>query len=140
MTKELFHISLTRNEIAAPEIACNPTRGARVAFSGIVRDSENGEPIDGILYSAYEEMAQPLLEEMAAAGRRRFPKHGLWLEHRLGFVPAGEPSVHILVTTPHSAEAFEISRWYLDQVKTRLPIWKEPHAAKSDHSSLKFTS
>jgi molybdopterin synthase catalytic subunit len=30
------------------------------------------------------------------------------------------------VRTKHSAEAFEMCRWYLMEIKTRVPIWKKP--------------
>ena len=136
MAKELFHISLTKNALRFPTDHGNTVCGAHVAFSGIVRGLEGTAPIEGIFYSAYEEMAQPLLEEIASEGRARFPSHGLWIEHRLGFVPAGEPSLHILVTTPHSAEAFQTTQWYLHEIKTRLPVWKEPRFTGSTRRPL----
>lgn len=131
MSKELFHISLTHNRLEIPALPGNTECGAHLAFSGVVRGMEGGKLIDGILYSAYEEMAKPLLEQIAAEGRARFTDHGLWIEHRLGFVPAGEPSLYLLVTTAHSPEAFEITRWYLHEIKTRLTVWKEPRFTES---------
>ena len=136
MSKELFHISLTQNALSLPTDPGNTRRGAHVVFSGVVRGMEEKQPIEGIFYSAYEEMAGPLLETIAAEGKERFPAHGLWIEHRLGFVPSGEPSLNILVTTTHSAEAFEISRWYLHEIKTRLTVWKEPRFSNSAQPTL----
>jgi molybdopterin synthase catalytic subunit len=135
MSKELFHISLTQNPLSFPTDTGNTRRGAHMAFSGVVRGIESEQPIDGIFYSAYEDMAGPLLDQIATEGKERFSTHGLWIEHRLGFVPAGEPSLNILVTTTHSAEAFEISRWYLHEIKTRLTVWKEPRFSDSEQSA-----
>jgi fumarate hydratase class II len=45
---------------------------------------------------------------------------------RLGFVPAREPSIIILVRTKHSALSFDLCRWYLKEIKTSVPIWKKP--------------
>lgn len=126
MSKDLFHISLCRETLNLPSLPDSDKFGSHIAFSGIVRGSESGNPIAGIYYSAYESMAEGVMTEIAGEAQKRFCGHGLWLEHRIGFVPAGEPSLHLIVTTAHSAEGYEISRWYLEQVKTRLPIWKEP--------------
>ena len=133
MSKELFHISLTHNPLKIPAITGNTKCGAHLAFSGVVRDVEDGKLIEGILYSAYEDMANPLLEQIAAEGKNRFTNHGLWIEHRLGFVPAGEPSLYILVTTAHSPEAFEITRWYLQEIKKHLTVWKKPRFINPSH-------
>jgi molybdopterin synthase catalytic subunit len=48
------------------------------------------------------------------------------IQHRLGFVTNNEPSIIIRVKTRHSAEAFDLCRWYLKEIKTTVPIWKKP--------------
>jgi molybdopterin synthase catalytic subunit len=99
--------------------------GARVEFLGIVRGEEAGEAILGIRYSAYESMVDELLERIVGEARGRDADHGVEIYHRLGMVPAGEASVVVRVQARHSAEAFELCRWYLGVIKERLPIWKE---------------
>lgn len=131
MSKNLFHISIVERTLVAPSVSGDVDRGSHITFAGVVRGKENGQPITGIHYSAYLPMAGKMIRQIADEGRARFPGHGLWMEHRVGFVPAGEPSLYLLVTTPHSGEGFEISQWYLSQVKTRLPIWKEVQLANS---------
>ena len=137
MSKNLFHISITESELAPPSPEPNVEDGSLLTFSGVVRGTENDKPIEGIDYKAYLPMAEKEMRKIGDEGRERFPGHGLWMEHRIGFVPAGEPSLFILVATPHSAEGFEISRWYLEQVKTRLPIWKEVRIANSPESKVR---
>lgn len=100
--------------------------GAEVQFLGTVRGSENGEPISGIDYSVYLPMAEKTLEELLARGQAEHAPHRAFVQHRLGFVAAEEPSILIRVHTKHSAEAFAICRWYLKEVKTTVPIWKKP--------------
>jgi molybdopterin synthase catalytic subunit len=99
--------------------------GADVRFLGTVRGSEKGRSIAGIRYTAYASMALKLMHELRTAGLKTWGAHGLVLHHRLGFVAAEDVSIVISVRTPHSAEAFEICRWYLAEVKQRVPIWKE---------------
>lgn len=100
--------------------------GAVVHFSGIVRGLENGNPIEGIRYSAYESMAEAQLQAIVASVRQElgvdFP---VKLVHRLGFVPTGIASVTLEIATPHSREAFEFCQKLLHKLKTEVPIWKE---------------
>jgi molybdopterin synthase catalytic subunit len=98
--------------------------GAEVSFLGIVRGTEGGEPIGGIDYTAYETMALKMLEEMVSEGQHGQPDHEVYVQHRLGPVLVGEPSVIIRVQAKHSAEAFAVCQHYLRELKTRVPIWK----------------
>ena len=54
----------------------------------------------------------------------RWPDVAVALEHRLGRVPIGEASIAIAAAAPHRAEAFEVCRFVIDEVKVRVPIWK----------------
>jgi molybdopterin synthase catalytic subunit len=99
--------------------------GADVQFLGTVRGEEEGRAISGIEYSAYQPMADKELEKLCERGQREHGAHRVEIQHRLGFVPAREPSIVIRVKTKHSAQAFEVCRWYLKEVKTSVPIWKK---------------
>jgi len=46
--------------------------------------------------------------------------------HRIGFVPTGEPSLFLQVSAQHRAAAFEASKWIVDELKKKVPIWKRP--------------
>jgi len=98
--------------------------GAEVRFLGVVRGMEEGRVISGIEYSAYLPMAEKMLTELIEQGRCAHGAHEVFIQHRLGFVAAEEPSILIRVRTRHSAEAFDLCRWYLKEIKTRVPIWK----------------
>jgi molybdopterin synthase catalytic subunit len=113
-----------------PAPACfEPGEGAEVQFLGVVRGREGEREITGIDYSAYRPMAEKMLRELLAQGRRDHGPHRVFIQHRLGFVAAEQPSIVIRVRTKHSAEAFELCRWYLMEIKTRVPIWKQPVCA-----------
>ncbi|MDB6138312.1 MAG: moaE [Verrucomicrobiaceae bacterium] len=102
-----------------------PEEGAEVQFLGTVRGTEDGRPITGIEYSVYRPMAEKMLHELAARGLREHGPHRLLIQHRLGFVAAEGVSILIQVSTKHSAEAFDLCRWYLKEIKTSVPIWKK---------------
>ena len=99
--------------------------GAEVQFLGVVRGEEKGEAIRGIDYSAYLPMATHMLQDLVDQGTSEKGPHRVFIQHRLGFVAAEEPSIIIRVQTKHSAEAFDLCYWYLREIKTRVPIWKK---------------
>lgn len=120
-----FHFSTDPIPVADHPGFCSG-EGAEVRFLGTVRGLEDGRAISGIDYSAYLPMAEKMLAGLMEDGVRNHCPHDVFIQHRLGFVAAEEPSILIRVRSRHSAEAFELCRWYLMEVKTRVPIWKRP--------------
>jgi molybdopterin synthase catalytic subunit len=100
-----------------------PANGAILLFLGVVREVNDGRGVAGIEYSAYEAMAS---SELAAIAEEASAKFGveLVIEHRLGELALEEASVGIAVGHPHRGEAYEASRWVIEELKRRVPIWK----------------
>jgi molybdopterin synthase catalytic subunit len=98
--------------------------GAIVQFFGDVRPLENGEPIDGIEYEAHQQMAEHQLQKIADEAAERFGLLAIRLHHRVGFVAVGETSLLLRVAAAHRGAAFDASRWIVDELKKRVPIWK----------------
>ena len=103
-----------------------PANGAILLFLGVVRDVNEGRGVTGIEYTAYEAMAE---SELSAISEEALVKFGgeLAIEHRLGELALEEASVGIAVGHPHRAEAYEASRWVIEELKRRVPIWKREH-------------
>jgi len=99
--------------------------GAVCFFVGVVRNENRGRAVLRLEYEAYEEMALPLMEEIAAETGRRFPVTDVRLVHRLGALEIGEASVAVAVASPHRAEAFGACRFAIDTLKAQVPIWKK---------------
>ncbi len=98
--------------------------GAIVQFLGDVRPLENGERIDGIEYEAHREMAEHQMQRIADEAAERFGLLAIRLHHRVGFVAVGETSLFLRVAAAHRGAAFDASRWIVDELKKRVPIWK----------------
>jgi molybdopterin synthase catalytic subunit len=98
--------------------------GAMVEFFGNVRPLENGEEIDGIEYEAHRDMAEHQLRKIADEAAERFELLAIRLHHGIGFVAVGETSLFLRVASAHRGAAFEASRWIVDELKKRVPIWK----------------
>ncbi len=107
-------------------------------FTGTVRDHAEGRPgVSRLEYEAFVEEAGPRLAAVAAEARRRWPDLGrLAVLHRVGALGVGEPSVVIVASAPHRAEAFAAARFAIDTVKATVPIWKrETWAGGEDWSA-----
>ncbi len=77
-------------------------------------------------------MSLAQLERIAAGLGRAHPVAAAPLTHRLGFVPAGEASLHVAVWAAHRAEALEFVRLLVERLKADVPVWKRvPPAASS---------
>ena len=119
-------IALTRNPIDVAALGFPATAdGAVCTFVGVVRDHNAGRTVRHLQYEAFEEMALPLLEEIAAEARRRWPITSISIVHRLGRLEIGEPSVAVAAFAPHRAPAFEACRYAIDTLKATVPIWKK---------------
>lgn len=99
--------------------------GGMVLFLGTVRRGTEDGAVTAIEYSAYEEMVRSECERLLAEAGSRWPEAKCVLQHRVGLVPAGEPSIVAAVGAPHRREAFEACRFLIDEAKQRLPVWKK---------------
>jgi molybdopterin synthase catalytic subunit len=100
--------------------------GASVDFWGVVRTLEDGREISGIEYEAHQTMAQRQMELIAEAARTDFDLEEVTLQHRIGFVAAGEASLFLRVASAHREAAFRASSWIVTELKKKVPIWKRP--------------
>jgi len=101
--------------------------GAVVLFVGTVREMNDGAEVSGLDYSAYEAMAERELLAIVEEAARRSGTSDVVVEHRIGTLGLGDVSVAIAVAHPHRGEAYEASRYVIEELKKRLPIWKREH-------------
>ena len=101
--------------------------GAILVFLGVVRDVNDGREVTGIEYSAYEAMANAELGAIAREAAERFAPANVAIVHRLGELALQEASVGIAVAHAHRDEAYRLSRWCIEELKRRVPIWKREH-------------
>ena len=98
--------------------------GGVVTFLGVVRDPDDGRRVPALTYEAYLAMAEAQCRDIATAACRLTGAMGVAIQHRVGRVPAGEPSVAVVAVAAHRDAAFAACRHAIDVVKTRAPIWK----------------
>jgi len=108
--------------------------GAVILFLGTVRDHAEGRPVARLKYEAYEPMAQSVLQEILEDARDRGGVEHVSAVHRVGELEIGEISVAIAVSSAHRASAYEASRFVIEEVKRRLPVWKKERFADGDEA------
>jgi molybdopterin synthase catalytic subunit len=101
--------------------------GATTLFVGTVRDVNEGRAVTGIAYSAYSAMALEEMERIAHEAAQQFHGVRVAMEHRLGLLVLEEISVAIAVAHARRAPAMDASRFIIEEVKRRVPVWKQEH-------------
>lgn len=106
----------------------DPGTGAVVLFLGTARDHSEGKSnISHLEYEAYPELVEVKIKEVVDEACRQWHLRAVLVEHRVGEVKVGEPSVAVVVASIHRDAAFMAGRYVIDQLKSRAPIWKKEH-------------
>lgn len=126
MTNPIWQAAVVDAPLAPPPRAFSAFAGGVVEFWGVVRGREGADEIAGIDYEAHVEMARRQLDLLARETAERFALLELVVQHRIGFVPAGEASLYVRAGAAHRQAAFEAAQWLIDELKRRAPIWKHP--------------
>jgi molybdopterin synthase catalytic subunit len=101
--------------------------GAIAAFTGLVRDHNQGRAVKFLEYEAYEPLAVKALDRIREEARAAWPATRLAVHHRIGRLEIGEASIIIVAASPHRGDAFAACRYTIERVKQIVPIWKHEH-------------
>ena len=110
------------------------TDGAVLLFLGVVRNHAEGRAVDGITYDAYEAMAKDVLHAIATEAAGLLGTDRIAVVHRVGALTVGECSAAIAVSSPHRDEAYRASRYVIEEIKKRLPVWKKERYTGGDEA------
>jgi len=114
--------------------------GAVLLFLGTVRNHAESRSVLGIRYDAYEKMGTEVLAQIAREAMERHGVDRVAVVHRTGELAVGEVSVAIAVSSPHRAEAYEASRFVIEEIKKRLPVWKKERYADGEDAWVTGTT
>ncbi|MGI8400293.1 MAG: molybdenum cofactor biosynthesis protein MoaE [Gemmatimonadaceae bacterium] len=105
----------------------SPAYGAISSFIGTVREINDGRKVSAIEYSAYAAMAESELTRILDEAEERFGVQSIVIEHRTGTLELGDVSVAIVAAHEHRASALDCTRFVIEEIKKRVPIWKMEH-------------
>jgi molybdopterin synthase catalytic subunit len=110
--------------------------GACVTFEGWVRDNNEGRNVLRLGYQAYAPLALAEGKRILAEAREKFAILDVRCAHRVGTLEIGELAVWVGVSAAHREAAFAACRYVIDEVKRRVPIWKNEHYADGESGWL----
>ena len=127
-------------EISKAENFLNQSKfGAVIYFIGTVRDLNENKTVTGITYDAKESMVIKSFEEIyeEADNKLNIKEKAVFIEHVKGYVGLKEKSIIIGVACKHRDQAFVLSRYIIEEIKKKTPIWKKEHYADNQSEWLK---
>ena len=121
----------------ANEFILSEKNGAESIFIGRVRNENSGKKVIAVTYDVHDQAAIKSFQSICNDAKTKFDKSSsIFLEHTKGYVPVGEISILIAVSSGHRDEAFKVCRYILEEIKHKSPIWKKEHYIEGDEQWL----
>ena len=123
----------------AEEFIFSSKFGASLIFKGTVRENNENKKVTGITYDSHDVMVIKSFEEIykESGDKLHIKDKAVFIEHVKGYVGLGEVSILIAVACPHRVEAYDLSRYIIEEIKKRSPIWKKEHYENESSEWLK---
>ena len=114
------------------EALTDEAAGGYVAFEGWIRNENEGQEVLRLEYEIYGPLAIKEGKKIIEEAEAKYPIQHADCVHREGLLEIGECAVWVGVTSAHRDEAFAACRFIIDEIKTRLPIWKKEFYVNGD--------
>ena len=113
--------------------------GASIYFLGTVRNINDNKTVTGITYDSHDEMVIKSFEEIynEADQKLDIKEKAVFIEHAKGYLNLGEISIIIAVACKHRDQAYVLSRYIIEEIKKRSPIWKKEYYENEESEWLK---
>ena len=128
-------ISLTEAE----KFISSSDYGASIYFTGTVRNQNNNKSVIGITYDSHDDLVLKSFKEIYEETDKKLniQKKAIFIEHAKGYLNLGEISIVIAIACKHRDEAYILSRYVIEEIKKRSPIWKKEHYTNNQSDWLK---
>ena len=113
--------------------------GASIFFTGTVRNQNDNKSVIGITYDSHDALVINSFQEIynEADQKLNIKDKSVYIEHAKGYLNLGEISIIIAVACKHRDQAYVLSRYIIEEIKKRSPIWKKEHYQNNDSAWLK---
>ena len=113
--------------------------GASIYFLGTVRNINDDKTVTGITYDSHDEMVIKSFEEIYNEANQKLDikDKAVFIEHAKGYLNLGDVSIIIAVACKHRDQAYVLSRYIIEEIKKRSPIWKKEHYENEESEWLK---
>ena len=116
--------------------------GASIFFTGTVRDVNENKKVTGITYDVHDTLVIKSFEEIYQEVNKKLKitEKAVFIEHVKGYLALGDISIIIAVACKHRDQAYILSRYIIEEIKKRSPVWKQEHYADQTSEWLKGKS
>ena len=113
--------------------------GASIFFTGTVRNQNENKSVIGITYDSHDALVISSFKEIynEIDQKLNIKDKSVFIEHAKGYLTLGETSIVIAVACKHRDEAYILSRYIIEEIKKRSPIWKKEHYNNKESAWLK---
>mgnify|MGYP006128030091 FL=1 len=113
--------------------------GASIIFNGTVRNINENKEVIGMTYDTHDKLVIKSFEEIydEVSEKLKIIDKAVFIEHIKGYVGLGETSIIIAVACKHRDQAYMLSRYIIEEIKKRSPIWKKEHYKNEQSEWLK---
>ena len=117
----------------------NSKFGASMYFLGTVRNINDNKNVTGITYDSHDEMVIKSFSEIYNEADQMLGiiDKAVFIEHAKGHLKLGETSIIIAVACKHRDQVYVLSRFIIEEIKKRSPIWKKEHYENDESKWLK---
>lgn len=99
--------------------------GATAVFVGTMREFNNGGDVSVMKLEHYPGMTERYLQKIREEAAAKWEILDSLIIHRVGELLPNDPIVLVAVWSAHRAEAFDASRYLMEELKSRAPFWKK---------------
>lgn len=110
--------------------AGNAKIGAIAAFTGLVRDINDGSGVSMLNLEHYPGMTEKALAKIVDDARARWDVIDCTVIHRVGELKPTDQIVLVIVASGHRGDAFDACEFIMDYLKTDAPFWKKEQNAE----------
>ncbi len=99
--------------------------GATNLFMGTMRDFNEGDHIKGMTLEHYAGMTEKQLALVVTEAEKQWAILDSLIIHRIGDVYPDDVLVLVAIWSVHRGDAFDASRYIMEQLKSNVPFWKK---------------
>ena len=101
----------------------------------------NNKQVTGITYDTHDSIVEKSFKEISDEAISAITaEHPIvFIEHAKGYLPLGGISIVIAVAAKHRGQVYDLSRFIIEEIKKRTPIWKKEHYDNEETTWLEGT-
>ena len=113
--------------------------GASIIFTGTVRNQNNNKNVIGVTYDSHDVLVLKSFSEIYYEIEKKLniKNKAVFIEHAKGYLNLKEISIIVAVACKHRDDAYILSRYIIEEIKKRSPIWKKEHYTNNQSDWLK---